>query len=96
MQALLDRPTDRAAAGERRGARCAQRICCALPRPSAIASAKFANSTVSQSQTVITPTNHSWPSWPRARLSRKMPEVIALPISTMNITGFFSCSRGRA
>ena len=33
---------------------------CALPRPSAIASAKFANSTVSQSQKAITPTNQSW------------------------------------
>ncbi len=40
---------------------------CALPRPSAIASAKFANSTVSQSQTAITPTNQSWPVCPRAR-----------------------------
>ena len=34
---------------------------CALPRPSAIASAKFAKSTVSQSQIAITPTNQSWP-----------------------------------
>ena len=34
---------------------------CALPRPSAIASAKFANRTVSQNQTAITPTNQSWP-----------------------------------
>ena len=32
---------------------------CALPRPSAIASAKFAKRTVSHSQTAITPTNHS-------------------------------------
>ena len=35
-------------------------LACALPRPSAIASAKFANSTVSQSQTAITATNQSW------------------------------------
>ena len=62
----------------------------ALPRPSAIASAKFANSTVSQSQIVITPTNHSEPVWPRARSSTKIPVVITLPSSTMNITGFFS------
>ena len=34
---------------------------CALPRPSAIASAKFANSTVSQSQNAITPTNQRFP-----------------------------------
>ena len=38
---------------------------CALPRPSAIASAKFANRTVSQSQNAITPTNQSWLSCPR-------------------------------
>ena len=61
---------------------------CALPRPSAIASAKFANSTVSQSQTAIAPTNQSWPVWPRARSRKKIPVVITLPSSTMNITGF--------
>jgi hypothetical protein len=33
----------------------------ALPRPSAIASAKFAKSTVSHSQNVMTPTNHRLP-----------------------------------
>ena len=38
---------------------------CALPRPSAIASAKFAKSTVSQSQIAIMPTNQSWSVWPR-------------------------------
>ena len=32
---------------------------CALPRPSAIASAKFANRTVSQSQKAIVPVNQS-------------------------------------
>ena len=37
---------------------------CALPRPSAIASAKFANRTVSQSQIAITPTNQSWLVFP--------------------------------
>ena len=67
---------------------------CALPRPSAIASAKFAKSTVSQSQTAITPTNQSWPSCPRARSRKKITVVMTLPSSTMNITGFFSCSRG--
>ena len=45
---------------------------CALPRPSAIASAKFANSTVSQSQNAITPTNQSWSVWPRARSRKKI------------------------
>ena len=45
---------------------------CALPRPSAIASAKFANRTVSQSQKAITPTNQSWSVWPRARSRKKI------------------------
>ena len=67
---------------------------CALPRPSAIASAKFANSTVSQSQTAITPTNQSGSCAPRARSRKKIPVVITLPISTMNITGFLNWSRG--
>ena len=67
---------------------------CALPRPSAIASAKFANSTVSQSQTAIAPTNQSSPVCPRARSRKKIAVVITLPSSTMNITGFLSCSRG--
>ena len=66
----------------------------ALPRLSAIASAKFANSTVSQSQTAIAATNHSPSVSPRMRSSRKIPVVITLPISTMNITGFRICCRG--
>ena len=67
---------------------------CAFPRPSAIASAKLANRTVSQSHTAITPTNHSSPVRPRARSSTKMTLVTTLPSSTMNMTGFFNCSRG--
>ena len=67
---------------------------CALPRPSAIASAKLANRTVSHSQNAITPTNHSWPCCPRARSRTKMIVVMMLPSSTMNITGFLSCIRG--
>ena len=69
-------------------------LACALPRPSAMASAKFANSTVSHSQTAITPTNQSEPVSPRIRSRTKMPVVMTLPISTMNITGFLNCSRG--
>ena len=46
-------------------------LACALPRPSAIASAKFAKSTVSQSQTAITPTN-------------QRPAVRHLPLATVN------------
>ena len=60
---------------------------CALPRPSATASAKFAKSTVSQSQNAITPTNQSEPVSPRTRSSTKIPVVMTLPSSTMNITG---------
>ena len=60
---------------------------CALPRPSATASAKFAKSTVSQSQNAITPTNQSEPVSPRTMSSTKIPVVMTLPSSTMNITG---------
>ena len=67
---------------------------CALPRPSAIASAKFAKSTVSQSQNAITPTKASELSCPRARSRKKITVVITLPSSTMNITGFLNCFRG--
>ena len=48
-------------------------LACALPRPSAIASAKFANSTVSQSQTAIVATNQSWLVSPRAELEEEDP-----------------------
>src|SRR4029077_18517422 len=61
---------------------------CALPRPSAIASAKFAKSTVNHSQRVI------WSSKPNPlrcckRSRTKSQVVIAAPTSTTNITGFF-------
>ena len=69
-------------------------LACAFPRPSAIASAKFAKSTVSHSQNVIVPTNQRLPVWPRARSSRKIPDVMTLPTSTMNITGFRTWFRG--
>ena len=66
---------------------------CALPRPSAIASAKLAKSTVSQSQNVI------WNSKPRpgrpasaSWISRSV--VSTLPISTTNITGLRAIVRG--
>ncbi len=69
-------------------------LACALPRPSAIASAKFAKSTVSQSQIAIVATNQRLPVWPRASSSTKIPVVITLPSSTMNMTGFVHCRRG--
>src|SRR5258707_3490477 len=59
---------------------------CALPRPSAMASAKFANSTVNHSQSVI------WRSKPKPGLWRAISlnsstVVITLPTSTTNMTG---------
>src|ERR1700748_1280369 len=66
---------------------------CALPRPSATASAKFANSTVNHSQRMI------WKVKPRfappvMRSRMKITVVNAATISTTNITGFFIISRG--
>ena len=64
-------------------------LACALPRPSATASAKFANSTVNQSQMAICATNSVWPG------ERKMSTVLmAAPTSVTNMTGFFTISRG--
>ncbi len=62
---------------------------CALPRPSAIASAKFAKSTVSHSQNVIWNSNPRWP-WPIAASRTRLNVVRRLPTSTTNITGFFA------
>ena len=64
-------------------------LACALPRPSATASAKFANSTVNQSQMAICVTNSVWPG------ERKASTVLmAAPIIVTNMTGFFAISRG--
>ena len=60
---------------------------CALPRPSAMASAKLANRQVNQSQRVI------WRLNPENRWSRNAVERMA-PIQTTNMTGFLSSSRG--
>ena len=64
---------------------------CALPRPSAIASAKFPNSTVSQSQ-MATVTVYQAGSVPPGELppstcTSQMTVVMTAPISTTNITG---------
>ena len=68
---------------------------CALPRPSAIASAKFAKRTVSQSQTAIDADEPQLARVATARGPRKkITVVMTLPSSTMNITGFLSCRRG--
>jgi hypothetical protein len=66
---------------------------CALPRPSAIASAKFAKSTVSHSQNVICSSNFS-PWCPATASSTNRTEVSTLPTSTTNMTGFFAIVRG--
>ena len=79
---------------DRRRPRRAQRVACALPRPSAIASAKFAKSTVSQSQNAIAADEPEAGRVARARSRKKIPVVITLPSSTMNITGFRICCRG--
>ena len=60
---------------------------CALPRPSAIASAKFANSTVSASQTVTDHAN-------TLGLAIESIKVTTVPTSTTNMTGFLICTRG--
>src|ERR1700691_437125 len=62
---------------------------CAFPRPSAIASAKFAKSTVNQSQSVICRLKA------KPRFSRNKSKVVTtLPTSTTNMTGFFIMVRG--
>ena len=70
----------------------------ALPRPSATASAKLANSTVNHSQTVIWPENSALHAdhlpGPMTRSRRKKIVVSTETISTQNITGFFASVRG--
>ena len=62
---------------------------CALPRPSAIASAKLANKTVNHSQSVICRLNLK-----AAPPLKRRTVVITLPISTTNMTGFPIMFRG--
>ncbi len=67
----------------------------ALPRPSATASAKFANTTVNQSQTVTFAVNQiGTPELPPNRSRSRTRVVRTLPTSTTNITGFFATCRG--
>ena len=71
---------------------------CALPRPSATASAKLAKSTVNHSQTVICPEKSALvPTTvppPVIRSRRKKIVVSTETISTQNMTGFFTRVRG--
>ena len=70
----------------------------ARPRPSANASAMFANTTVSHSQTEIVNVYHAGslpPSdWPPPSWMNHVTVVISAPISTTNITGLRICTRG--
>jgi hypothetical protein len=68
---------------------------CALPRPSAMASAKLANSTVIHSQ-ADTPRMKPAGASPRPVMiaCKKSTLLKALPTSTTNMTGFFSMRRG--
>jgi hypothetical protein len=74
----------------------------ALPRPSATASAKLANSTVNQSQRVMARMNPGVSTafantlaspWP-ASAWIKRPVVSRLPSQTTNMTGFLTWWRG--
>src|ERR1019366_7877592 len=66
---------------------------CALPRPSAMASAKLANSTVNHSHREIWKVKPATPA-PAAR-SRTVRRVVrTAPTSTTNMTGFFIMWRG--
>src|ERR1700721_270865 len=66
---------------------------CALPRPSAMASAKLANRTVNQSQSVICRLKPK-PGRLCTMLSMSSAVVRTLPTSTTNITGFLTIQRG--
>ena len=61
---------------------------CALPRPSATASAKFANSTVNHSHNVIAIENHNGEVAVPTRSRTTNTVVSTDPIITTNITGF--------
>src|SRR6267378_4933978 len=65
----------------------------ALPRPSATASAKLANSTVNHSHRMIWKVKPRFPP-PVTRSRRKITVVSAATTSTTNITGFLIISRG--
>src|SRR5215472_16824533 len=66
---------------------------CALPRPSAMASAKFANNTVNHSHAVICRSKPNAGLFLAMSLIRRAV-VITLPTSTTNMTGFFIMVRG--
>ena len=66
---------------------------CALPRPSATASAKLANSTVNQSQAAIWPENAAVPFCvTRSRMNSTV--TTAETTSVTKMTGFLASARG--
>ena len=72
---------------------------CARPRPSASASARLANTTVSHSQSATVNVNHAGSSPPPSGRPPKSwisqaTVVMAAPISTTNMTGLRTCTRG--
>ena len=66
----------------------------ALPRPSAIASAKLANSTVNHRKAEINPLNTFCAALDEGRSRRNRMVVMTLPTSTTNMTGLRACTRG--
>ncbi len=67
---------------------------CALPRPSAMASAKLANSTVNHNHSDTSPANAFSCAVLLAKSRKKIAVVITEPTSTMNITGLRYIVRG--
>ena len=65
---------------------------CALPRPSAIASAKLPNTTVSQRKNATVNVNHA--AGPRCRRDARSAWSAAAPTSTTNMTGLRMTCRG--
>ena len=71
---------------------------CALPRPSATASAKLANTTVIHNQTLIQAVNHSGaaPAGLAIKSRTTVSVVSTLPTSTTNITGLCATAAGES
>src|SRR5215813_6021384 len=69
---------------------------CALPRPSATASAKLAKMTVNQSQSETASVNQrgAAPGGGANKSRTQIAVVRTLPISTTNMTGFLATRRG--
>ena len=69
-------------------------LACALLRPSASASAKLANSTVTHSQPLIAALNSALPGIAPLAIAMLIQVVSRLPIQTINITGLRHCACG--